>query len=193
MVRVYLVPLTATGFLEYVDTISSLLEDSFTSAGVRLETYNWPEVVRPSLKCYDWGRMQYIASCVVEELYKKTSTLDTEGYSLGVGMLDAYEPGLNFVFGLAVPAKKTAAVFTKRLREEYYGKPARYDLYVERVAKEVTHELGHLLGLQHCGDRKCVMSFSNNVVEVDYKTRFFCEKCAVALKTMASHYMSRTK
>jgi len=81
---------------------------------------------------------------------------------------DGYYPGFNFVFGLAVPELMTAVVFTARLRG------ARFE---ERLAKEITHEAGHLYGLGHCDDPRCVMYFSNSIYDTDRKTPYFCQRC----------------
>ncbi len=90
-----------------------------------------------------------------------------------VGLLDEdiTVPGLNFVFGLAEIGGQAAVVSTHRLR----AGPER--LFLERVLKEVIHELGHTFGLGHCRDRRCVMSFSNSVMEVDLKGADFCPLC----------------
>ncbi|WP_440060032.1 archaemetzincin family Zn-dependent metalloprotease [Thermogladius sp. 4427co] len=189
MLEVFIIPLTTAGVVEYIGYITSSVRESFSRAGLELDIVEWPETVKPSLKCYDWARLQYLASCLVNELYEYFTRLRVAGskYVIGIGEVDGYEPGLNFVFGLAVPARKTGVVFTKRLREEYYGKKPSYDLYVERVIKEVVHELGHLLGLDHCDYKKCVMSFSNSILDVDYKERFFCEKCSLKLRELHAH------
>lgn len=85
---------------------------------------------------------------------------------------DAYVPGLNFVFGLAMPDLGVAAVFTARLMGPRF---------LERLVKEITHEAGHLYGLGHCADPRCVMSFSNSVADVDAKTPMFCPRCRARL------------
>lgn len=87
---------------------------------------------------------------------------------------DAYVPGLNFVFGVAVGDK--ALVFTERLRSR---DPA---LFYLRILKEVAHELGHAFGLPHCPNPRCVMSFSNTLADTDYKGPGFCPKCADQLR-----------
>lgn len=95
---------------------------------------------------------------------------------LGVTDMDGYVPGLNFVFGIAMPTIATAVVFLYRL-----ATPNK-DLFESRVLKEVLHELGHLFGLDHCGSPRCVMRFSNTVMEVDYKQAVFCRRCAEKLR-----------
>ncbi len=86
---------------------------------------------------------------------------------------DGYYPGLNFVFGLAIPALRTAVVFTERLRGVKFG---------ERLAKEITHEGGHLYGLGHCRDPTCVMYFSNTIHDTDRKRVTFCHRCKSLLQ-----------
>jgi archaemetzincin len=91
---------------------------------------------------------------------------------------DGYVEGLNFVFGIALPKEAVALVFNKRLLSE------DGNLYKLRLLKEVLHETGHLLGLPHCTDPSCVMSFSNSVLDVDRKKAEFCGRCKNKLKNM---------
>ena len=86
---------------------------------------------------------------------------------------DLYVGGLNFVFGLADPMLGVAALSTYRL-EGGLGVSTRSG---ERVFKEAVHELGHLFGLQHCPERRCIMSFANSVAEVDMKEPSLCSSC----------------
>ncbi|MFN3804006.1 MAG: archemetzincin [Pyrobaculum sp.] len=86
---------------------------------------------------------------------------------------DGYYPGLSYVFGLAIPKVGTAVVFTARLLGERFE---------ERLAKEITHEAGHLYGLGHCGDPHCVMYFSNSLLDTDRKSQFFCPRCRLLLQ-----------
>jgi archaemetzincin len=52
------------------------------------------------------------------------------------------------------------------------------------VEKETLHELGHILGLEHCPNPRCVMSFSNSIYDVDRKEARFCEMCKKKLVSM---------
>ncbi len=124
---------------------------------------------------YDPIRGQFLAEGISYMLlhYK-------QGADIVVGVLDvdAYVPGLNFVFGLAVPSMGVASVYTPRLRMYAQG----LEHVAERVLKEVLHEVGHVFGLDHCSNRLCVMSFSNSVFEVDIKRAAYCKRCYESLK-----------
>ena len=102
-----------------------------------------------------------------------------------IGDIDAYVKGLNFVFGHADPNAGVAAVYTRRLKPEFYGYVPDLMLYAKRAAKEVVHEIGHLLGLGHCTIPGCVMNFSNSIYEVDEKSDDFCDKCRAIVNRFA--------
>jgi archaemetzincin len=96
---------------------------------------------------------------------------------LGVTDVDLYVPSLNFVFGEADPADRVAVISLVRLRPTFYGLQEDTGLFMERAGKEAVHEVGHILHLQHCTQRRCVMFFSNSLVDTDLKENQFCRKC----------------
>ena len=97
---------------------------------------------------------------------------------LAVTSVDLYVPVLTFVFGEAQLSGACAVVSLHRLREEFYGLPARDDLLRERLLKEAVHELGHTFSLRHCDDWRCVMTSSHGVERLDVKGAEFCFLCA---------------
>jgi hypothetical protein len=72
-----------------------------------------------------------------------------------------------------------------RLREEFYGLPARAELMRERLVKEGVQELGHTFGLRHCDDWRCVMASSHAVERLDVKGRSFAPRADGCWRTMA--------
>ena len=120
------------------------------------------------MQCLNASRGQLEATCVA---LRVREIVPYDCIALGIVNHDAYVAGLNFVFGLALPHLAVATVYTPRLRL------GRVELFEQRLFKEVMHELGHVLGLEHCSNRLCVMSFSNSLLEVDLKRPAFCRRC----------------
>jgi len=116
-------------------------------------------------ECYNSVRNQYNSTCILKRLKPIRVTL-------GVTEVDLYAGFLNFVFGEAELNGSRAVISLYRLRYN-----ADIDLLKIRALKEAVHEIGHVLGLEHCTNRRCVMSFSNSVFEVDVKSHEFCERC----------------
>jgi len=101
---------------------------------------------------------------------------------LGVTEADLYAGNLNFVFGEANPPSRRAVISLARLRIGYGKVLAEENLYLERTLKEAVHELGHVYGLPHCSDPRCVMFFSNSLIDTDRKGYQFCKQCRSKLK-----------
>lgn len=93
---------------------------------------------------------------------------------------DLYAAGLNFVFGLAW--RGIAIISSHRLNQDFYGYPPDRKLFLERIIKEAVHEVGHLHGLTHCGDKTCVMAFSNSILDTDIKSWRLCKRCLAKLR-----------
>ena len=144
---------------------------------VRLEVAvsMWP--LQLPVSAFDWSRMQYRADAVNSYVASMLSGLLAHGrLALAVVGADGYVEGLSFVFGLASKEVGVASVYAPRLR---LG--ADQATYRSRLLKEAMHELGHLLGLGHCDNPRCVMSFSNSLDDVDRKDAAFCERCTLRL------------
>ncbi|MCA1732782.1 MAG: archaemetzincin family Zn-dependent metalloprotease [Acidobacteria bacterium] len=94
---------------------------------------------------------------------------------------DIFIPMLTFVYGQAQLGGPAAVVSFARLRQEFYGLPPDRPLYLERIGKESLHELGHTLGLTHCGDKLCTMSLSTTIQQLDFKRAAYCEACRLLL------------
>lgn len=95
---------------------------------------------------------------------------------------DIFIPMLTFIFGQAQLDGTAALLSLARLRPEFHGLPPRPGLFADRFRKETLHELGHTFGLIHCGDRRCAMSLSINIAQIDQKRAEFCRACTVRLE-----------
>ena len=120
--------------------------------------------------------------CLATSIANNTKSYHpTKTIILGICNFDAYSPGLNFVFGQASLTGGVAAIYLPRLRQDFYGRDADTSIFIERVLKEATHEVGHAFGLEHCPKRSCVMHFSNSLADTDYKAKDFCNMCTKKL------------
>jgi archaemetzincin len=124
-------------------------------------------------QAYNPERKQYFSSKLLASLKKS----EKDERVIGIVDVDLYVPRLNFVFGEADIVSGTTIVSLCRLRQEYYGLAPNEALFLERVTKEIVHELGHTFGLGHCPNNKCVMHFSNSLADTDLKEAHFCNKC----------------
>lgn len=128
---------------------------------------------------YDPIREQYKSPRLLTRL--KHLKRDPGGKMLGVVDVDLYSPGFDYIYGEADVACGIATLSLHRLHPEFFGEAHDQALLEERAVKEAVHELGHLFGLGHCRDKKCVMRFCPNPEDVDWKTRDICGRCAFKL------------
>jgi archaemetzincin len=124
-------------------------------------------------------RNQYLSTAILNAL------MDQKEYAvyervLGIVDHDLYVPELNFVFGTA--SEKVAVISLTRLKQEFYGLPENRGLFYKRTLTEAVHELGHTYGLDHCRNPRCVMFFSNSLIDTDRKSPEFCPECKSKLR-----------
>jgi len=136
-----------------------------------------PQMEQPAY-AYNPSRKQFHSTTILSAI----NSLQLGGESLGIVDVDLYAFGLNFVFGEADPQSRVGIISLYRLRPELYGLPQDEELFIQRAIKEAIHELGHIYGLRHCPDVKCVMHFSNTLRDTDIKQAAFCTKCSLELK-----------
>lgn len=152
------------GIIEY---LIPAIRDIFSTEGDASPPFELPE------HAYNPARKQHHSSIVLEKMMEDAPP---DARLLGVADVDLYVPGLNFVFGEACGNAAIISVF--RLREEFYGRKENPQLFIDRIVKEAVHELGHISGLRHCPDVRCVMHFSNCLEDTDMKSAAFCHRCA---------------
>jgi len=135
-------------------------------------------------EAYDLSRQQYRSAFILAQMSKHFRNVDARCF-LGVTAVDLYATGLNFVFGEAQYLGKSAIISLCRLKPEFYGKPTNSGYFLERALKEAVHEVGHVIGLEHCQNPLCVMYFSNSIEDTDRKRARFCEDCHLLVHRVA--------
>ena len=130
---------------------------------------------------YNKEKEQYDASKLVDYLSKYAEKIGGEKI-VAVCNLDLYIEGMNFVFGVAQKGGGVCLISLYRLDQRFYAKESNYGKLKERATKETIHELGHCFGLEHCKKEDCVMFFSNHILSVDQKEKFFCDNCRELLR-----------
>ena len=130
-------------------------------------------------------RNQYLSTTILNALMEQKEYAPYEKI-LGIVDHDLFVPELNFVFGEASP--KAAVISLTRLRQTFYHLPENQNLFHQRVLTEAVHELGHTYGLGHCGNPRCVMFFSNSLMDTDRKGSEFCPSCKSKLHGSSTHH-----
>ena len=119
---------------------------------------------RLPLEAYNTTRKQYNASLILSRIEREKRA----DYALILTNSDLYANEMNYIFGEAI-FYSCAVLSIARLKT------------ITLIQKEAIHEVGHILGLQHC-KLPCVMTFSNSVYEASKKSDSLCEKCKEKLQ-----------
>lgn len=127
---------------------------------------------------FDSGNNQYSSA----QLLKSLRSCGDQKLTVAITDLDLSYPGLNYVFGLADETFPVAVISIARFVRGRDRRPADQQV-IGRTVKTAVHELGHLMGLSHCKDRRCVMFFSHNIGDTDFKGKTFCDLCTKTVES----------
>lgn len=128
---------------------------------------------------YDSARRQYDGNKLIKEIDFRFVS-DTVKI-LGIFNVDLFIPILTYIFGQAFLNGRAGIASIYRLNNERYGIKADEKIFVDRIRKEVIHELGHTFGLIHCKNPDCVMRSSTYVEDIDQKSSHLCNHCRLNL------------
>jgi archaemetzincin len=157
------------GLLEEIArAISKILPDSSSVA--------LGDVLAVPEHAYDRRRRQYNSTVILNDVRSFAAGQTGLHRIVGLVDIDIYTSGLNYVFGEAYAPGTAGLVSLWRLKPQFYGEAADPEVFLERTIKEVVHEIGHTLGLQHCPHSYCVMHFSNSIFDTDKKQSLFCDQ-----------------
>jgi len=135
------------------------------------------------LNGYDGARRQTDARAVLDsvDIFKQRR-------GIGVPLLlvcgtDLFAEGYVSLFGLARPSSGSAVISTARLENAFYGMYHNDEAVTDRTVKEGAHEVGHLLGLDHCRNPECIMHNPLTLDDLDRKRKAFCTGCKGLLES----------
>lgn len=78
------------------------------------------------------------------------------------------------IFGLGRVGGDACVVSSYRL----WSKGANTKQFYKRLTRIACHEVGHVLGLKHCPESKCLMNDANeSITTIDKSTGVLCQKC----------------
>ncbi len=139
---------------------------------------------------YDLSRNQTNSTALLAQVLN--GARDGPAKRIAVVDVDLFIPVLTFVFGEAQLSGTAAVVSTHRLDNRFYGMPRDPALLIQRLEKEIVHELGHTFGLYHCHQFECVMRSSTYVEEIDMKRVLPCASCTNSISAHAIENSSKS-
>ena len=127
------------------------------------------QLLAPSVMAYLRGKIPADAYCLI-----------------GLTMVDLYpEESWNFVFGEASLVNRVGVFSFARNDSAFYGGHSDAATIRRRAMQVMTHEIGHMFGIQHCIHYSCNMNGSNSLQESDRQPAHFCPVCLRKLQHAA--------
>ena len=133
-------------------------------------------------------RDQYLASSILVKLNEQPLPKDVVKI-IGLTDVDIFEPVFEYLFGEAQLDGTSVIVSSFRLQNRLYGLPEDEEILLDRLYKEIVHELGHAFSLIHCFAPMCVLNPSTYIEQIDSKSREFCTSCRRELDTILTPYL----
>ncbi|MGP8079270.1 MAG: archaemetzincin family Zn-dependent metalloprotease [Dehalococcoidales bacterium] len=168
MTKIILVILSQIDF-RYIELLSQGLEKTFCR---RIEVIHRFTSLNYA---YDTTRKQYKSPLLLS--YLRRIKKEPDDKIMAITDMDLYSPGYDFVYGEADIHAGVATLSINRLLSDDRGISPDFSLAAERIIREAIHEIGHLFGLSHCQNQKCVMRTCTCLSEVDEARGRLCSEC----------------
>lgn len=147
------------------------------------------------------GHHQLHANAVLDALQAE---LPHDAYCLIAVTLEDLYPAdeYSYVFGYARLRARVGVFSFARYHPDFFGESFAVDrkVVVQRALKVMSHELGHMFGLEHCTHLHCNMNGANHLSELDRAPMHLCPVClrklhvalgfdpAARYRALAEHY-----
>ena len=123
-----------------------------------------------------WGDEQVLTGYLLHKVLGPERPADALAY-LALTASDLWPgQGWNFVFGEANLRERTGVWSIYRNGDPGEGEAA-FRLCLRRTLGTASHELGHVLTMQHCTAFHCLMNGSNHQAERDARPLYLCPVC----------------
>ena len=179
------IALTAMGEVPpaVLDRVERSLAGAYRLPVVRLAPLGEPETAYSPARG-QWSSAEFLKTLLAERPPRASRLL-------GITGRDLFVPVLSFVYGQAQLEGPVAVVSLARLRPEFHGLVPDEPALARRAATEAVHEIGHTFGLVHCPDRRCPMSLSIDLGELDRKAAEPCLACTSLVEGSREMKLSR--
>jgi archaemetzincin len=154
-----------------IDLVRSTLSETF---GIRSAT-KFPALPLPKNAFYEPGqryraeRLLVYLDNIREDRFTKIIGLTNADISTTKGQYEDWG-----IFGMATVGGPACVVSTYRLGKDEGDR----NLFMSRVRKVITHEIGHILGLPHCQTPGCIMQDAGGSIKTfDESDGKLCRKC----------------
>ncbi|TMM59316.1 hypothetical protein FEE95_07750 [Maribacter algarum] len=172
--KIYIRPIGNFSYTEkkVLKSTSEYLENFYELPVEILDSISIALIPKTSFRIHQ-GNRQTSAKYILNNLLASNIPNDAAAY-IAFTKIDLYnEAKKNFVLGLGNLVNRSGVYSMAR-----FGNPDNSDLaykmFVSRTFKIASHELGHIFGVKHCIDYRCIMNGSNSLIESDSKPVYFC-------------------
>lgn len=168
--------LQGMGTFKAIDLQTIELAQQFLSIFFQTETKLLPtindDIIPKNKRRMNDGNEQIMSTYLLDPFLIQKKPKDAIAYMLFTEK-DLYpSDDWNFVFGQASYPDRVGATSIFRLNPQNDN-----NLFLERVLKIASHEIGHMFTIAHCTNAHCLMNGANSMEETDISPLRLCSEC----------------